>query len=60
MRIKIWASNQEQSPYIGPYKMLDIIDKDVPYVVADITHYGEVVIVARSPVGFPLTFSSRF
>jgi hypothetical protein len=43
MRIKIWASTQEQSPYIGPYKMLDIIERESPYTVGDITHYGEVV-----------------
>jgi hypothetical protein len=43
MRIKILASIQEQSPYIGPYKTLDIIEKEGPYAVGDMTHYGEVV-----------------
>jgi hypothetical protein len=43
MRIKIWASLHEQSPNIGPYRMLDIIEREGPCAIGDITHYGEVI-----------------
>jgi hypothetical protein len=42
MRIKIWASVESRSPDLGPYKMLDIVEKDAPYRVGDMTHYGAV------------------
>ena len=46
MRIKIWASVDPKFPEHGPYKMLDILEKDVLYVVGDATHYGLVTEIA--------------
>lgn len=43
MRIKIWASLEPQFPDRGPYKALDIIERDAPYSVGDATHYGPVI-----------------
>jgi len=45
MRIKIWASVSPQFPDQGPYKMLDIVEKDAPYCVGETTHYGAVIII---------------
>lgn len=45
MRIKIWAST-ERFPDRGPYRMLDIVEKDDPYSVGEMTHYGTVVEIA--------------
>lgn len=45
MRIKIWASTQEQTPTSGPYKMLDIVQRESAYGVGEMTHYGEVILV---------------
>jgi hypothetical protein len=43
MRIKIWASLEPQFPNRGPYKALDIIERDAPYGVSEATHYGPVI-----------------
>jgi hypothetical protein len=45
MRIKIWASNDPSFPDAGPYKMLDILERDSHYSVGDVTHYGVVTAV---------------
>jgi hypothetical protein len=45
MRIKIWASVESEFPNQGPYKMLNIIERDARYSVGDITHYGTVIII---------------
>jgi len=45
MRIKIWASVNPKFPDLGPYKMLDIVEKDAPYSVGEMTHYGAVIII---------------
>jgi hypothetical protein len=50
MQIKIWASVEPQFPDMGPYKMLDIIERDAPYNVGETTHYGEVIRIP--PPGF--------
>ena len=46
MRIKIWASADPEFPNHGPYKMLDVLEKDALYVVGDATHYGLVTEIA--------------
>jgi len=43
MRVKIWASVEPQSPDSGPYKMVDIVGREAPYGVGDMTHYGAVI-----------------
>lgn len=43
MRIKIWASLDPQTPNIGPYKALDIIERDALYGIGEATHYGPVI-----------------
>lgn len=48
MRIKIWASVEPQFPNQGPYKMLNIFERDVPYSVGDPTHYGVVISIPPS------------
>ena len=46
MRIKISASVKSDAPPTpGPYKTIDIVHRDSPYQVGDITHYGEVVLI---------------
>ena len=45
MRIKIWSSVDARSPTIGPYKMLDVVERQSLYEVGEITHYGEVVLI---------------
>lgn len=45
MRIKILASTKEQFPTPGPYKTLDIVERESPYQVGDMTHYGEVILM---------------
>lgn len=40
MRIKILASTKEQFPTPGPYKTIDIVEKEALYQVGDMTHYG--------------------
>src|SRR5208282_872141 len=49
MRIKIWASVEAQSPDSGPYKMLDVVERDTLYAVGEMTHYGAVILVP-SPI----------
>jgi hypothetical protein len=44
MRIKILASTKEQFPTPGPYKTIDILERESPYQVGDMTHYGEVIL----------------
>ena len=43
MRIKIWASTHADAPESGPYKMIDIVEREDVYAVADSTHYGPVI-----------------
>jgi hypothetical protein len=43
MRIKIWASLEPQFPNRGPYKALDIVERDALCGVSDATHYGPVI-----------------
>jgi hypothetical protein len=43
MRIKLWTSADARLPTVGPYKMLDIVEREPPYSVGDTTHYGEVI-----------------
>jgi hypothetical protein len=45
MRIKIWISVLGQPDTSGPYKMLDIVQRDSAYALGDTTHHGEVVSV---------------
>jgi hypothetical protein len=45
MRIKILASTKEQFPTPGPYKTMDIVERESPYQVGDTTHYGEVILM---------------
>lgn len=45
MRIKIWANSDPNTSSIGPYKNLDTIERETPYVVGDVTHYGEVITI---------------
>jgi len=45
MRIKILASTKEQFPTPGPYKTVDIVEREFPYGVGDMTHYGEVILI---------------
>src|SRR6266436_3457505 len=45
MRIKIWASLEPQFPKRGPYKALDIIERDALCGVGDATHYGPVILL---------------
>lgn len=44
MRIKILASVKEQSPTPGPYKTIDIVEREFPYQIGDLTHHGEVIL----------------
>lgn len=48
MRIKIWASNDPSFPDAGPYKMLDILERDSGFSVGDVMHYGVVIAVPPS------------
>jgi len=48
MRIKILASVKEQFPTPGPYKTLDVVGRESPYQVGDVTHYGEVILILPS------------
>jgi hypothetical protein len=43
MRIKIWASLDPKIPNVGPYKSLDIVERDTPHVIGEMTHYGPVI-----------------
>jgi hypothetical protein len=45
MRIKVWASVEPRFPDQGPYKMLDIIERDAPYNVGEMTHYGAAIVI---------------
>ena len=45
MRIKIWTSLFGQTPTFGPYKMLDIVERESLYDIGEMTHYGEVVLI---------------
>jgi hypothetical protein len=48
MRIKISASIKEEFPTSGPYKTLDIVERESQYEVGDMTHYGEVILILPS------------
>src|ERR1700686_4468741 len=48
MKIKICASVKEKFPTPGPYKTIDTIERESPYQVGDMTHYGEVVLLLPS------------
>jgi len=37
------AADSLHQPDIGPYKTRDIIERDTPYAIGDMTHYGEVI-----------------
>ncbi len=52
MRIKIWASVDTQFPERGPYKALDVLEKDALCLVGDLTHYGEVIAIPPSITPF--------
>lgn len=52
MRIKIWVSADQASPSVGPYKMLDIVERESLYSVRDTTHYGEVLLILPSITPF--------
>jgi hypothetical protein len=43
MRIKIWASLDPKFPNVGPYESLDIVKRDTPHTVGEMTHYGPVI-----------------
>jgi hypothetical protein len=43
MRIKIWASLDPEFPNTGPYKSVDIVERDNPHVIGELTHYGPVI-----------------
>jgi len=45
MRIKVWTSNDPSFPDVGPYKMVDILERDAYYSVGDVTHYGVVTAI---------------
>jgi hypothetical protein len=45
MRIKILASTKKDFPTPGPYKTLDIVEREAVYQVGDMTHYGEVILI---------------
>jgi hypothetical protein len=45
MRIKIMAADDFEHPAVGPYKTRDIIERASPYVVGEMTHYGEVILI---------------
>jgi len=46
MRITIWSSSHADTSTVGPYKLLDTVELPNPYSVGDMTHYGEVVLIA--------------
>jgi hypothetical protein len=50
MRIKIWASLEPRFPCTGPYKAMDIIERNEPYGVGEATHYGPVIFFRLSPI----------
>ena len=43
MQIHIWASKDPETPQMGPYRVLDTIEREMPYGIGAITHYGEVI-----------------
>src|SRR5579863_53089 len=43
MRIKIWTNPNPQFWNSGPYKCLDIVEREKPHAVGDMTHYGPVI-----------------
>lgn len=45
MRTKILATIKEQFPTPGPYKTIDIVERESPYQVGDMTRYGEVILI---------------
>ncbi len=45
MKIKIYASVKEKFPTPGPYKTIDIVERESPYQVGEETHYGEVILL---------------
>lgn len=45
MRIKIWASASPRFPDSGPYRALHVIERDTPYSVGEMTHYGPVTLI---------------
>ena len=45
MRVKIWASEDPSCPSTGPYKVLDILQRNSGYSLGDATHYGVVIAV---------------
>lgn len=45
MRIKIFASVKECAPTPGPYKTIEIVERESPYRVGDKSPYGEVILL---------------
>ena len=45
MKIKIYASVKGQSPTSGPYRTIDVVQRDCLYQVGEMTHYGEVLLL---------------
>lgn len=43
MRIKIWASVNPEFPSTGPYTSLDIVEREKPHAIGEMTHYGPVI-----------------
>jgi hypothetical protein len=43
MRIKMIASDRIVNPESGPYVTRDIVARDKPYVVGEMTHCGQVI-----------------
>src|SRR5215469_3968742 len=43
MRIKIWASVNPEFPNTGPYQSRDIIEREMPHAIGEMTHYGPVI-----------------
>jgi hypothetical protein len=45
MRIKIYTSVKADAPTPGPYRTLDVVERDLRYHVGDKTRYGEVILI---------------
>jgi hypothetical protein len=48
MKIKIYTSVKREFPTPGPYKTIDVVERDSPHQVGDMTHYGEVILLLSS------------
>jgi hypothetical protein len=43
LRIKMWASLDPSLPNVGPYKAIDIVERETAYSLGEMTHYGPVI-----------------